>query len=162
MFPPDGISENICIWPATQIRIFTHVGDTWCVPGVYNYFLCILVVSVPLKLSNHLKDNANPLALSWRSSLLYRNQSIDLLCKSMDWFLYDRDLGDERVKDQCLIHNWPIDLLVKSIVYIGYFYRIETLVNKVLKQGTNQLCKKALVKMFICHEKDIKKYIHDI
>ena len=24
--------------------------------------------------------------------LSYRNQSIDLLCKSMDWFLYDMDL----------------------------------------------------------------------
>ena len=25
--------------------------------------------------------------------------SIDLLCKSIDWFLYDRDLRHERVKD---------------------------------------------------------------
>ena len=38
------------------------------------------------------------LAVSWWSSLLYRNQSIDLLCKSMDWFLYDRGLRHERVK----------------------------------------------------------------
>ena len=37
------------------------------------------------------------LTLSWRSSLSYRNQSIHLLCKSMDWFLYDRDLRHERV-----------------------------------------------------------------
>ena len=29
---------------------------------------------------------------------LYRNQSIHLLCKSMDWFLYDRNLHHERVK----------------------------------------------------------------
>ena len=28
----------------------------------------------------------------------YRNQSIGLLCKSMDWFLYDRDFRHERVK----------------------------------------------------------------
>ena len=28
----------------------------------------------------------------------YRNQSIDLQSKSMDWFLYDRDLRNERVK----------------------------------------------------------------
>ena len=27
-----------------------------------------------------------------------RNQSIDLQGKSMDWFLYDRDLHHERVK----------------------------------------------------------------
>ena len=31
-------------------------------------------------------------------SLLYRIQSNDLLCKSIDWFLYDRDLRHERVK----------------------------------------------------------------
>ena len=30
-------------------------------------------------------------------SLLYKNQSIDLQSKSMDWFLYDRDLRHERV-----------------------------------------------------------------
>ena len=40
----------------------------------------------------------NALNLSWRRPLLYRNQSIDLLCKSIDWFLYDRDRRHERVK----------------------------------------------------------------
>ena len=29
------------------------------------------------------------LTVSWRRPISYRNQSIDLLCKSMDWFLYD-------------------------------------------------------------------------
>ena len=29
-------------------------------------------------------------------SVSYRNQSINLLCKSKDWFLYDRDLRHER------------------------------------------------------------------
>ena len=37
------------------------------------------------------------LTLSWRRSLLYRNQSIDLLCKSVDWFLYDNGFRHERV-----------------------------------------------------------------
>ena len=36
--------------------------------------------------------------LSWRRSLSYRNRSIDLLCKSMDWFVYDRDFRYKRVK----------------------------------------------------------------
>ena len=31
------------------------------------------------------------LALSWRKFLSYRNQSTDVLCKPMDWFLYGRD-----------------------------------------------------------------------
>ena len=38
------------------------------------------------------------LTLSRRSPLLYRNHSIDLLCKSMDWFLYNNGLRLERVK----------------------------------------------------------------
>ena len=37
------------------------------------------------------------LTLSWRRPLLYRNQSIDLLYKSIDWFLYDNGLRHERV-----------------------------------------------------------------
>ena len=36
--------------------------------------------------------------LSWRRPLSYTNQSIDLLCKSMEWFLYDNGLRHERVK----------------------------------------------------------------
>ena len=38
------------------------------------------------------------LTLSWQRPLSYRNQFIDLLCKSMDWFLYDNGLRHERVK----------------------------------------------------------------
>ena len=38
------------------------------------------------------------LILSWRRFLSYRNQSIDLLCKSLHWFPYDWDLRHERVK----------------------------------------------------------------
>ena len=38
------------------------------------------------------------LNLSWRRSLSYRNQPIDMLCKSMYWFLYDSDLCRKRVK----------------------------------------------------------------
>ena len=39
-----------------------------------------------------------PLTLSWRGLLSYRNQSIDLPSKSVDWFLYDKGLRHERVK----------------------------------------------------------------
>ena len=37
------------------------------------------------------------LTLSWPRSLSYRNKSIDLQSKSLNWFLYDRDLRHERV-----------------------------------------------------------------
>ena len=33
----------------------------------------------------------------WLRSLLYRNQFIDLQNKSMDWFLYDKNLRHEKV-----------------------------------------------------------------
>ena len=36
--------------------------------------------------------------LSWWRYLSYRNQSIDLLCKTMDWFLYVSYLRHERVE----------------------------------------------------------------
>ena len=45
-----------------------------------------------------IKKTVWPLTISWRMSLSYRNQSIDLQSKSMDWFLYDRDLRHERAK----------------------------------------------------------------
>ena len=39
------------------------------------------------------------LTLSRRKSLSYRNQSIDLKRKSMEWFLYGKNLCHERVKE---------------------------------------------------------------
>ena len=38
------------------------------------------------------------IGFSWRRSVSYRNQFIDLQRKSMDWFLYDWDHRQERVK----------------------------------------------------------------
>ena len=37
--------------------------------------------------------------LSWQRSLEHRKQSIDLQCKSLDWFLFDSDLCHKRVKN---------------------------------------------------------------
>ena len=53
------------------------------------------------------------LTLSRRRPLSYRNQSSDLLCKSMDWFLYDNGLRLERVNntaDYSLILPYSKDL----------------------------------------------------
>ena len=38
------------------------------------------------------------LTLLLQKSLTYWNQSINLQSKSMDWFLYDKDVRHERVK----------------------------------------------------------------
>ena len=58
---------------------------------------------------------------SWRRPIPYRNQSTDLLYKSMDQFLYYRDLHHERVKENLKSNlkfkfqkfEWPGDLQVK-------------------------------------------------
>ena len=44
------------------------------------------------------------LTLSWRRPISYRNQSIDLRSKSMDWFLYDISLRHEKVK--FVLQSW--------------------------------------------------------
>ena len=41
-------------------------------------------------------------------SLSYKNQYFDLLCKSMDWFLYDKDLLHERVNSLEYIYHWKL------------------------------------------------------
>ena len=59
------------------------------------------------------------LTFSWRGLLSYRNQSIDLQSKSMDWFLYDNGLRYERVKNSWVFHLsfqliFQVVLLVES------------------------------------------------
>ena len=55
--------------------------------------------------SSNSRDPTNhKLTLSWWRSLTYRNQSIDLQSKSMDWFLYDRSFRHDRV--HCSLWLW--------------------------------------------------------
>ena len=49
---------------------------------------------------NYCKEWRGYLTLSWRRPWSYRNQSIGLRSKSMDWFLYDNCLRHERVKSE--------------------------------------------------------------
>ena len=55
------------------------------------------------------------LTLSWRRSLSYRNQSNDLLRKSMDWFLYDNGLRHERLK----YHDLNLLIMFWSLMSFG-------------------------------------------
>ena len=59
-----------------------------------NFLTAISFLEMKIILAQHEKK----LTLSWRRPLSYRNQSIDLLRKSLDWFLYDIGLRHERVK----------------------------------------------------------------
>ena len=64
------------------------------------------------------------LTYQWQRSLSFRNQSIDLLCKSGDWFLYDRDLHHEKVKT-------IVWLKVISFSYFWYYIHFIELKNMV-------------------------------
>ena len=63
------------------------------------------------------------LAFSWRRFLLSRNQSIDLQSKSMDCFLYDRDLRHKRIKVNFRFHPKVCDgchnLIKKSLIDVA-------------------------------------------
>ena len=61
------------------------------------------------------------LTLSWRGSLSYRNQSIDLLCKSMDWFLDDNGLRHERVKYVIAKLSKPIQISIAGLLRLHFY-----------------------------------------
>ena len=60
------------------------------------------------------------LTLSWRRSLSNRNQSINLLSKSMNWLLYDRDLYQERVKKKMNVLHCVKSVRIRS--YSGPYF----------------------------------------
>ena len=82
---------------STNAYILQHkicfMYDNLCFTASYSFtafsYTLILKFNISMKII---------LTLSWRMSLSHRNKTIDLFCKSMDWFLYDRGLRPERVK----------------------------------------------------------------
>ena len=82
------MQTNIRNWPDTKIKMFHLVRKEILSKHLLRLFL------------TH----------SWRKSLSYRKQSIDLQSKSMDCFLYDRNLRHERIK-------WVINL--RSTIYFA-------------------------------------------
>ena len=77
------------------------------------------IIDSSMDLFSPLKENLknllfSSLTLSWRGPLSYRNQSIDLQSKSMDWFLYDNDLRHERVNHKVKLREFV--LLIKLFI----------------------------------------------
>ena len=54
------------------------------------------------RISLQISSIVTNLTLSWWRPLSHRNQSIDLVRKSMDWFLYDNGLRHERGKGKAI------------------------------------------------------------
>ena len=82
------------------------------------------------------------LNLSWQRSLWYRNQSIDLQNKSVDWFLYNRSFCDKRVNLLLLacIH-WDIFLDYDKIIdiYASKYQRKMLLIHPLSKNYTAEM-----------------------
>ena len=78
----------------------------------------------------------NVLNLSWRRSLLYRNQSIGFQNKSMNWFLHDKNLRHEKVNAllRACIH-WDIFSDYDKIIgiYASKYQRRMLLINSLSK-----------------------------
>ena len=79
------------------------------------------------------KKRSFPLTLSWRRPLSDRNQSSDLLCKSMDWFLlYDNGLRHERVSYFfCKCHQIHRKLRIWS--HLMQKYLVETFIFRAVE-----------------------------
>ena len=87
-------------------------------------------------------QTTKPLTLSWRRPLSYRNQFIDLLCKSVDWLLYDNGLRHETVNQL-----WALE-----ISKIKATLRVDAWPCLFIKKTTN-VCHKTLVSSFLYNDK---------
>ena len=68
----------------------TTCFSRYCIAlGHWSFDWCFLTVTFNKLLK--IPVNSSNLTFSWRRSLSHRNLSIDLLCKSIQWFLYDRN-----------------------------------------------------------------------
>ena len=69
-----------------------------------------------LALRNASHEITQSLTLSWRRPLSYRNHSIDLQSKSVDWFLYDSDLHHERAK-MAILQDLVIEYEISELLF---------------------------------------------
>ena len=90
------------------------------------------------------KNDFFSLTLSWRRSLSYRNQSINLRSKSMDWSLYDNGFRHERVNYLYLV---SVDIPISLLAGI-YFFKVN---NNDDKRTMFEICSE-----LICSELYIK------
>ena len=76
---------------SVSIAAFQQVNVNWEFK-FYHYIIRTTAAIITTVFFNSYNSLRRVLTLSWWRSQSYRNLSIDLLCKLMDWFLYDRDL----------------------------------------------------------------------
>ena len=100
-------SVEVCTKSAREVFGSLHVQKVLCPGGSKNGWYQKNFVLLKTQTASYL-------TLSWWRSLSYRIQSIDSQSKSMDWFLYDRDLRHERVRQ----HLFAISLFSCKRLYL--------------------------------------------
>ena len=100
------VASLFCLICSTNVRKFFNVI---CLKILWYFIRKLSIISITsitnIFYQHILITVCSNLTLSWWRPLSYKNQSIDLFCKSMDWFLYDNGLRHERVKGKM---NWSI------------------------------------------------------
>ena len=103
---------------------------------------------------------SNCLTLLWRRPLSYKNQSMDLLCKSMDWFLYDNGPRHERAKGMWHVFahyvrrdmNYQVSLTLSWRRSVSYRNQSIDLRNQILRhERVKQLVSKSTYSWFNIH-----------
>ena len=101
--------------------------NNWCYTGgiIFLYFTRKILWRNAVNITNYLIRrqserhimNKIKFNLSWRRPISYRNQSIYLRSKSMDWLLYDIGLRHERVKLFQISPNTKYDSYFKYLSF---------------------------------------------
>ena len=102
-------------------KVFTRSGNCKLLLN-QRYMLFIITINFYIPCFSIVTSLLNlivNLTLSWRRPLSYRNQSIDLLCKSMECFLYDNGLRHERVKRLAVSSQGVTSLVQIMITIVG-------------------------------------------
>ena len=95
----------------------------WILSNIWLMFMFKRFILTQQKLDWFLGDREHwSLTLSRRRPLSYRNQSIDLQSKSMDWFLYANALRHERVNG-LIVNGWLLISYDRVQVLKSSFYR---------------------------------------
>ena len=74
------------------------------------------------------------LTLSWRRPLSYRNQTIDLLHKSVDWFRYDNGLRHERVNVWVIVCLLPMSEKIRRNDTLFWNSKAKHLIEKIIAE----------------------------
>ena len=89
-------------------------------------FGCIDInfLSQSKNISQWIHASSKALTLSWRRFLSYRNQSIDLFCKSMNWFLYNMAsiIKDSRRSSSTYTESLFLHVVKHNLLFLFLFF----------------------------------------